>query len=102
MAAPRISVWSVTGSHTVVCAQLTLLAAFLLFSPACGRSSSAANLPPPEKPVAQPNREVRATGTVQAVRSFVVQTPYIAGQGGQLTLTHLVENGIKVKEGDLL
>ena len=33
---------------------------------------------------------------------YVVQTPYIAGQGGQLTLVHLVENGSKVKEGTLL
>jgi multidrug resistance efflux pump len=39
---------------------------------------------------------------VQAVHYFVVQTPYIAGQGGQLTLIHLVENGVHVKEGDLL
>jgi multidrug resistance efflux pump len=45
---------------------------------------------------------VRATGKVQAVRSFVVQTPYIAGQGGQLTLIHLVENGSRVKKGNLL
>ena len=58
-------------------------------------SSSAANIPRPEtKALSQPAREVRATGTVQAVHYFVVQTPYIAGQGGQLTLIHLVENGV--------
>jgi HlyD family secretion protein len=102
MMAPRISAWSVIRSHTVVCAQITVFAALLAFSSACGRTSSAANFPAPAKAASQPAREVRATGTVQAVHSFVVQTPNIAGQGGQLTLIHLVENGMKVKEGDLL
>jgi HlyD family secretion protein len=69
---------------------------------ACGKSSPAANLPEPVRPSAQPIREVRATGKVQAVRSFVVQTPNIPGQGGQLTLVRLAENGARVKEGDLL
>ena len=69
----------------------------------CGRSSTAANLPEQPRPAgAPPTREVRATGKLQAVRSFVVQTPYIPGQGGQLTLVHLAENGTKVNEGDLL
>jgi HlyD family secretion protein len=72
-----------------------------LFS-SCGRSSPAANLPEPARSGAAPAREVRATGKVQAVRSFVVQTPYIAGQGGQLTLIHLAENGTRVNKGDLL
>ena len=49
--------------------------------------------------------EVRATGTVQAVREFSVLTPSItmaAGQNVRLTLTHLAPNGSKVKVGDVL
>jgi multidrug resistance efflux pump len=45
-------------------------------------------------------REIRITGTVQAVHSSKILVPQIYGQNGPLTLTHLVENGITVKEGD--
>ncbi|HEV8042228.1 MAG TPA: HlyD family efflux transporter periplasmic adaptor subunit [Bryobacteraceae bacterium] len=48
------------------------------------------------------HKQVRATGTVVAVRSYTVQTPQIAGQGGQLTLTALAPNGAKVAVGDIL
>ena len=94
----------VTGSHTVRCLHVLLLAALLALPTSCGRSTTAANLPTsPSAPAGgQPAHEVRSTGTVQAVHFFVVQTPYIAGQNGQLTLIRLVENGSKVKEGDLL
>jgi HlyD family secretion protein len=102
MAPLNICAFRVTRTHSVVCAQITLLAGLTIFLPGCGRPSSAANLPVAAKPAAQPTREVRATGSVQALRYFIVQTPYIAGQGGQLTLIHLVENGTKVKEGDML
>jgi HlyD family secretion protein len=47
-------------------------------------------------------KQVRATGTIVAIRSFIVQTPQIAGQGGQLTLTRLAPNGAKVAVGDIL
>jgi HlyD family secretion protein len=47
-------------------------------------------------------RQVRATGTVQAIHSFTVQTPQIAGQGGRLTLTGLAPNGAKVAAGDVI
>jgi multidrug resistance efflux pump len=47
-------------------------------------------------------RIIRATGTVQAVRSFSVQTPQISGQSGRMTLVRLVPNGALVKQGDLL
>ncbi len=50
-----------------------------------------------------PTHTVRVTGTIQPVKSFVVQVPVIQGQtGGNLTLTRLVANGIRVKKGDLL
>lgn len=40
---------------------------------------------------------------VQAVRSSVVQVPHIADQqGGDLTLTKLIDNGVAVHEGDVL
>ncbi|HBY62234.1 MAG TPA: HlyD family secretion protein [Solibacterales bacterium] len=47
-------------------------------------------------------RVVRSTGTVQAIRVFNVQVPQISGQGGRLTLTKIVPNGVRVNEGDLL
>src|ERR1035438_4698562 len=46
--------------------------------------------------------EVRLTGTVQAVRFFTVQVPQIGGQGGRVTLTKIIANGVRVKSGDLL
>jgi multidrug resistance efflux pump len=45
---------------------------------------------------------VRATGVIQAVRSYAIQVPKIEGQGGNLTIATLVENGITVKPGDVL
>ena len=45
---------------------------------------------------------VRVTGTIEAVRSFTVQVPIMAGTGGNLTLVKLVENGKAVRAGDLL
>jgi len=102
MAPPHNSVARVIRSHSVVCVPITLFCGLIVFLTGCGRPTSAATVPPTAAPAAQPTRELRATGTIQAVHYFVVQTPYIAGQGGQLTLIHLVENGIKVKEGDML
>ena len=46
--------------------------------------------------------EVRLTGTIQAVRFFTVQVPQIGGQGGRVTLTKIIANGVRVKTGDLL
>jgi multidrug resistance efflux pump len=45
---------------------------------------------------------VRITGTVQAVKFLSIQVPQISGQGGRITLTHLVANGAGVKSGDRL
>jgi HlyD family secretion protein len=54
----------------------------------------------PSQPAAR--REVRLTGTVQAVHFFTVQTPQLGNQGGRVTLTKLIENGVRVKAGDIL
>ncbi len=51
---------------------------------------------------ANPGRTVRVTGTIQPVKSFVVQVPLIQGQGGNLTLTRLIPNGVTVRKGVLL
>jgi len=47
-------------------------------------------------------QKIRATGTVQAVHAVTVQVPQIQGQGGNITLSRLVQNGVTVHEGDLL
>ncbi len=58
----------------------------------CAQSASAAS----------PSRTVRVSGAIQAVRSVIVQVPRIEGQGGNLTLTKMVANGVTVHQGDLL
>jgi multidrug resistance efflux pump len=45
---------------------------------------------------------VRATGVIRAVHSVIIQVPRIEGQGGNLTLATLTENGKVVPEGELL
>lgn len=52
------------------------------------------------KPI--PHHQVRATGTIEAVRSHTVQTPQIAGQGWNITLTALAPNGSRVNAGDVI
>lgn len=80
-------------------------------SAGCGRSivqnthAASADSEPKAAPATLANtvrNQVRATGTVQAVRSLSVQTPQIAGQGGRLTLTSMAPNGMVVKEGTIL
>ena len=53
-------------------------------------------------PVENGSGTVRVSGTIQAVRSVIVQVPRIEGQGGNLTLTRMVSNGVAVHTGDLL
>src|SRR5689334_4880810 len=53
-------------------------------------------------PAAPPVRSVRATGVVRAVHTVMVQVPRIEGQGGNLTLAQLIENGKVVTPGDSL
>ena len=45
---------------------------------------------------------VRATGVIRAVHTVMVQVPRIEGQGGNLTLAALIENGKVVPAGELL
>ena len=53
------------------------------------------------EPVA-PDRHIRSTGTVQAVRFQSILVPQLRGPGGQLTLVRLVPNGTLVKEGEVI
>src|SRR5579872_5899360 len=68
----------------------------------CGRApvvTHAAVVTVPSEPV---RRQIRATGTVRAVHVFNVQVPAVTGQNGRMTLTGLVPNGSRVKQGDVL
>jgi len=54
-------------------------------------------------PLSQPaRRDVRITGTIQAVRSTKIFVPQIYGQNGSLTLTHIIPNGSRAQEGDVI
>lgn len=73
----------------------------------CGHSRAAAAAPQGEKPAlpaaAAPVPRIRATGTVEALRSFTISVPRISGQQqGNLTLTKLALNGAKVQPGDII
>lgn len=54
-----------------------------------------------EKP-AEAGRVIRATGTTQALRALSVRVPQISGQSSRVTLVHLIPNGSKVSQGDIL
>jgi HlyD family secretion protein len=56
----------------------------------------------PPEPTEAARHEVRVTGTVVAVHSFKILVPQIYGNYSNLTLTHLILNGAKVKEGDVV
>ena len=88
-----------------------LLASVAILLIGCGKSvvqqTRAATFTPGDQPSSpsqqtSARRQVRATGTVQAIRSVSVQTPQIMGQGGRLTLTSLAPNGLKVNVGDVI
>jgi HlyD family secretion protein len=76
-----------------------------VFSLGCGRNiipqTHAATVSPAVSESSH-NRQVRATGTIVAIHTYTVQTPQIAGQGGQMTLTTLAPNGAKVEVGGIL
>jgi HlyD family secretion protein len=89
--------------------QCTLWLACLL-SIACGDSrpsqvvqaaANATSTAPNPASIAK-TRQVRATGTIQAVRAYTVTVPRIQGQAGRQTLVDLIPNGVSVKDGDLL
>ncbi len=83
-----------------------LLCAAIAFSTACGRAPApvvhAATTEPKAAVAPAARHEVRLTGTVQAVHFFTVQVPQVMGQGGTVTLTKIIANGVRVRSGDLL
>lgn len=72
----------------------------------CTRSSVAAATPAaassPASSSTDRDMKIRATGIIQALRVYGIQTPQITGQSGRMTLVKLVRNGAEVKEGDVL
>ena len=94
------------------CAVLCASACAVFLLGGCNRSSviearanSVSSAPAPILPETQ--RQIRATGTIQAVHSSGVQVPQISGlntgpNGNRLTLVKLVPNGTVVKKGDTL
>src|SRR5215208_1811317 len=80
------------------------VAAILFLGVGCNSrlpTTSQAASPAAESPSAE-KAEIRITGLVQAVHSVKISVPQIQGQFGNLTLTQLVPNGVRVKEGDLV
>src|SRR5262245_12190972 len=82
--------------------------AIVVFSLAsCGRPApQVTHAAEPATSTSQPTtpgkREIRLTGTVEAVRSSKVLVPQIFGPGGPMTLTKLINNGVTVKAQDLV
>jgi hypothetical protein len=77
------------------------VAAIVLATTSCSRSTPpVAHAAPAEPP--RLAREVRVSGTVEAVHSTKVLVPQIYGQYNRMTLTKLIPNGSRVKEGDLI
>jgi multidrug efflux pump subunit AcrA (membrane-fusion protein) len=92
----------------LVC-KLTGVVPLLLFASCSRPAPDIAHAAPPSATLSdrnrdaqRPKREVRITGTLEAVRSSKVLVPQIYGQGGSMTLTKLIPNGSRVKEGDLI
>ena len=74
-----------------------------LFLAACSRPTpSVTHAADPTTGAPRGKREVRLTGTLEAVHSSKILVPQIWGQGGPMTLTKLIPNGSRVKEGDLV
>ena len=68
---------------------------------AAPRVAEAASVNPSQN-VREPRREIRLSGSLDAVRSSKIVVPTIYGQGGQQTLTRLIPNGARVKQGDIV
>ena len=85
---------------------LILPAALLLcLGTACNRPAprtAEAAAPAGTTPADDGKREIQITGLVQAVHSVKIVVPQIQGQFGNMTLTKLIPNGTRVKEGDLI
>jgi len=81
----------------------TLLPVLLLA--ACSRFSTPvtqAASPSPAPQSTSVKREVRVSGTIQAVRSSKVLVPQIQGNYSSMTLTHMIANGATVQQGDVI
>lgn len=90
--------------RTQICAGTALCVAALFTACSGPRPARVEAATVPSAPAAVPGKphEVRATGTVQAVREAPVLTPSITGQNSRLTLVRLAPNGSKINEGDTL
>src|SRR4051794_19457345 len=77
------------------------IAALILIVSSCSRPTPAVTHAAPAEPP-RLAREVRVTGTVEAVHSTKILVPQISGQFNRMTLTKLIANGSRVKEGDLI
>ena len=85
-----------------VAAGLLLLASCSRPSPPTAHGAGPRGHPAAAAEPPRARREVRVTGTIQAVHFSKVLVPAIYGQGGSLTLTRIIPNGSRVKEGDLV
>jgi multidrug resistance efflux pump len=81
--------------------RLRHLAFALLALTSCSRSTPPVTHAAPAEPP-RLAREIRVTGTVEAVHSTKILVPQIFGQFNRMTLTKLIPNGSRVKEGDLI
>lgn len=83
---------------------ITAAVVFLLLVSCSRPAPEVAHAAPPAVANTQHSKhhEVRVTGTLEAVHSSKVLVPQIYGQGGSMTLTRLIPNGSRVKEGDLI
>jgi multidrug efflux pump subunit AcrA (membrane-fusion protein) len=86
--------------------ELAVLTVFLAgceqYSPKAEAAGGESRVSVPAEHTVPARKQVRATGTVYAVKVYSVQVPQITGQGGRMTLTRFVPNGSKVNQGDVL
>jgi multidrug efflux pump subunit AcrA (membrane-fusion protein) len=81
--------------------RVCLLAAAVFSLTSCSQSTPPVIHAAPSEPP-RIAREIRVTGTVEAVHSTKILVPQIFGQYNRMTLTKLIPNGSRVKEGDLI
>lgn len=82
-----------------------VLAASACISSCSSPQASTKESPSPASPdLPRPGlgREVRLTGTLDAVRSYKVSVPQMIGNSGQLTLVRLIPNGSHVEKDDVI
>jgi HlyD family secretion protein len=98
--APNVSFSSNVLTETTVRLRASILCvAILAMAVVVAVTGNAATSNAPPATVLHP---VRATGVIRAVHSVTVLVPFIEGQGGNLALATLAENGALVNTGDSL